>query len=268
MLFATPRIVWKNRMSFSLMFYWEKMYMNINDEFKEKIIANNRKITQLLQENEEILKSEGFKPPSLNYVVDYEERIHMPQGYIRTSARFFEKYHLASIVKKYTTRNNISYNLQLSDYYNLLLNRFYIWGSVQTMLYKQDIINLVSIIEALITEATENIFQCCNSCAKIGKCKMRLNKRGQGNMKESIPKLCEMTILNFDENEVERIVEIYDLRNRVHIRLAEENEFLDNSFCQDTHNELIGLLIRVTEQLNDNAVPRYGKCDEYKTKDT
>lgn len=241
--------------------------MYINNELKEKIIANNRRITELLQENEEILKREGFKPPSMNYAVDYEERIHMPQGYIRTSAEFFGKYHLGSIVKKYNTRNNISYNLQLSDYYNLLLNRFYIWGSIRTMLYKQDIINLVSIMEALITEATENIFQCCDSCTKIGKCAIRLNKHGQGSIKESIPKLCEMAILDFDENEINRIVEIYDLRNRVHIRLAEENEFLDNSFCQDTHNELIGLLIRATEQLNNNAVPRYGKCEDFESKD-
>ena len=240
--------------------------MKINEEVKRKIITNNRKISELLQENESLLKNEGFKPPSKNYAVDYEDRIHMPQGYVRTSGEFFRKYHLESIVKKYNTRNNISYNLQLSDYYNLLLNRFYIWGSIRTMMYKHDIINLVSILEALITEATENIFQCCNACKKINKCEKRLNKREQGSLKYSIPKLCKMGILDFDETEVNRIVEIYDLRNRVHIRLAEENEFLDNSFCQDTHNELIGLLIRVAERLNDYAVPWYGKCDEYKAK--
>ena len=240
--------------------------MVIKEEIHEKIIANNQKITELLQENEKLLKEGGFNPPNKNYAVDYTDRIHMPKGYVRKSGDFFKKYHLGNIVKDYNTRNNISYNLQLTDYYNLLLNRFYIWGSIRTMLYKQDIINLVSIFEALITEATENIFQCCEECKKINKCKVRLNKHGQGNMKSALAALCSMGILDFDEKELARIKEIYDLRNRVHIRLATKNEFLDNSFCQKTHNELIGLLIRATERLNEYAVPRYGKCDEYEAK--
>lgn len=240
--------------------------MVLKEEIKEKVIANNKKITELLQENERLLKEEGVMPPKENYAVEYVDRIHMPKGYIRTSGQFFQKYHLGNIVKSYNTRNNISYNLQLSDYYNLLLNRFYIWGSIRTMLYKQDIINLVSILEALITEATENIFECCDNCKLIGKCKKRLNKYEQGNMKSSLPLLCNMGILDFNEEEMERIKEIYDLRNRVHIRLATENEFLDNAFSQETHNELILLLIRATERLNDFAVPKYGKCDFYEEK--
>lgn len=235
--------------------------MNIKNETKERIIANNKKISDLLQENELLLKKEGLNPPSDNFAVDYEKRIHMPQGYIRTSNEFWVKYHLSKIVKKYNVRNNISYNLQLSDYYNLLLNRFYIWGSIRTMMYKQDIINLVSIMEALVTEAIENIFQCCDECKKISKCRIRINKEQQGKIKYSVPKLCEMGILDFEENEIKRISELYDLRNRVHIRVAAENEFLDNAFCQDTHNEMIGYLIRIAERLNDYAVPKYGKCN-------
>lgn len=240
----------------------------LKEETRRKLIANNQKITELLQENEQLLKEAGYRPPKENYAVDYGDRIHMPKGYVRTSRHFFKKYHLGNIVKEYNMRNNISYNLQLSDYYNLLLNRFYIWGSVRTMLYKQDIINLVSIFEALITEATENIFQCCEDCKRINKCKKRLNKHEQGSMKTSIPKLCEMGILDFNEKEVERIKEIYELRNRVHIRLTSKNEFLDNSFCQETHNELIGLLIRATERLNVYAVSQYGKCDTYEVKNS
>ena len=113
----------------------------------------------------------------------------------------------------------------------------------------------------IVSFTTENIFQCCDDCKHISRCKKRLNKHNQGNLKLSLPLLCEMGILDFDETEIERIKEIYDLRNRVHIRLAEENEFLDNSFCQETHNELIEILIRTTERLNVHAVPRYGGCD-------
>lgn len=75
-----------------------------------------------------------------------------------------------------------------------------------------------------------------------------------------------MGILDFNEEEVEKIKEIYDLRNRVHIRLATENGFLDNFFSQETHNELILLLVRATERLNVFAVTKYGKCDFYEEK--
>ena len=113
------------------------------DELRESVILNNQKISDLLQENEMLLIEEGYRPPVQNYVVDYVERIHMPKGYVRKSVEFFQKYHLTNIVQNYNTRNNISYNLQLSDFYNYLLNRVHIWGSVRTMLYKNDIINIL-----------------------------------------------------------------------------------------------------------------------------
>lgn len=237
----------------------------LKNEIKEKVILNNKKITELLKENEKLLKEEGFIPPKENYAVDYVERIHVPSGYVRTSGEFFEKYHLGNIVRSFNTRNNISYSLQLLDYYNFLLNRFYIWGSIRTMLYKQDIINIVSILEALITETTENILCCCDKCIKISKCKNRINKHEQGNMKKAISFLCNRGILDFSEKEIERIKYIYDLRNRIHIRLATENEFLNNSFCQETHNELILILIRTAERLNTYAVPMYDKCVMYES---
>ena len=240
--------------------------MNIKDETKKRIVENNKQITELLQENEKLIKSEKFNPPMDNYAVEYENRIHIPVGYVRTSHTFWNKYHLDKIIKEYNTRNNISYNLQLSDYYNYLLNRFYIWGSIRTMIYKQDIINLVSILEALVTDATENIFSICSECKNISKCSRRLNKHDQGNLKCSISKLCAMHILDFDSKEINRISELYDFRNRVHIRLAEQNEFLDNVFCRETHNEIIEYLKKITERLNDYAVPQYGKCDEFEEK--
>lgn len=217
----------------------------------------------MLRQNEELLKNNGYKPPVRNYVVDNEERIWFPSGYIRTSNEFSVKYHLNNIVKSKNAGKNIAYSLQLSDYYNYFLNRFYLWGSVRTMLYKQDIINLVSILEALVTEATENILMCCKKCKKINTCKNRINQRQQDNLKYSLPFLKQRNIMELDDCEINRIIELYDLRNRIHIRLAEENEFLDDSFCRNTHNELICILQKVTENLNEKAVPMYGICNDF-----
>lgn len=75
------------------------------------------------------------------------------------------------------TQKNISYCLQLSDFYNFIVNRFYLWGSVRIMLYKHDFINLVSIIESLVLEAANNISTYCLTCNKINKCKNHISKK-------------------------------------------------------------------------------------------
>ncbi len=229
-------------------------------ELESKIIANNKEISRLLSENESLLKEAGYKPPYNNYAVENHVRIQIPSGYIRTSAEFWKKYHLNCIVHERDVKNNISYSLQLSDFYNYLLNRVHIWGSVRTMLYKNDIINIVSIIEALILEATCNIRKHCVNCRNINRCRNHISKVEKDNMKSALKKLCDIGVLDFSPEKVSKICELVDLRNRVHIRLANNNEFLDSKFNLELHNNSILLLREITEALNEQAVPYYNKC--------
>lgn len=233
----------------------------IDEVIKQKLIENNHKIQSLLKENEEILKNQGFNPPIHNFVINPEKnKIHFPSGYIRTASEFWKKYHLKDIVKKRNTRKNISYCLQLSDFYNFIENRFYLWGSVETMLYKQDFVNLVSIIESLVLEAANNISTNCSTCNKISKCKKHISKQDKNNMKSAIKKMNELGMINLSIENIERIIELYNLRNRIHIRLADNNEFLDNKFNLKLHNETILLLIEITEDLYNSAIQYYVKC--------
>ena len=103
----------------------------MDKEKKDHYIENNKKISLLLAENEQLLKDEGYMPPDINFSVDKEDRINVPAGYIRKSGDFWSKYHLFDIVESRNIRNNISYALQLSDYYNYWVNRFNIWGSIE-----------------------------------------------------------------------------------------------------------------------------------------
>jgi len=239
----------------------------VDENIKEQIINNNRKIGELLRENEDLLKKVGLQPPITNFVPDEEkDKISIPSGYIRTSATFWQRYHLNDIVKNYDTRNNISYCLQLSDFYNFIVNRFNIWGSVSSMLYKHDFVNLVSVMEALILEAVCNISDNCKKCPEISKCSSHISKHNRDNMKNAVMKLYDMNILDVSMTERDRIIELYDLRNRVHIRLAQNNEFLDNKFNVGLHNETIKLLLLVTEKIFENAVPFYKDCIGYTPK--
>lgn len=236
----------------------------MDDQTRDNIIANNRKIEALLSENEGLLKKAGYKPPIINFVLrEQSDKIKIPNGYIRTSGTFWQKYHLNDVVKSRNTRNNISYCLQLSDFYNFILNRFHIWGSVGIMLYKQDFVNLVCVMESLILEATYNISEHCKSCKNISRCKNHISKTERDNMKTAVNKLYELGILKISDEQKNRIVELYDLRNRVHIRLAENNEFLDNKFNLKLHNEIIDILVLVSEKIYESSVTYYGSCIGY-----
>lgn len=226
------------------------------EETRKKIISNNFQITNLLKENEDLLKTEGFNVPVKNYRVDDMERIQIPSGYIRTSAHFFAKYHLNEIVKDFQVRNNISYSLQVSDFYNYLVNRFHIWGSVETVFFKNAIINHVSILEALVFECANNICS-PDGCKKINNCKRHFNKKQRENSFKALKRLKEIGVVDYDDKKIARIKEIIDLRNRVHIRLAKENEFNSSDFCLSLYNEVVLLTQNLAEDIYKNGVKLY-----------
>ena len=232
----------------------------MKEEVLSQYYKNNGLISRLLNENEKILKESGYNPPSLNYAVECDKRIHVPTGYIRTSKEFCNKYHLGEIVDENNVRKNISYALQLSDFYNYIVNRFYVWGSVEIMIYKQAFINAVSVIEALIIESATRINRHCQNCKNIGKCKNNICKSDRENMKKAAQKMHGLGILKITNEELSKLLEVYDQRNKIHIRLNEHNEFLDGKFDKGLYNETIILMQRIDEVLWKNAVPLYSEC--------
>ena len=233
---------------------------------EQRYITNIQKISELLEENENILREAGYNPPKTNYTVENKKRIKIPAGYVRTSGFFGEQYHLNDIVVSRNIKNNISYALQLSDYYNFIVNRFNVWGSIETMLYKQMFVNIVSIIAALILECSNNINTFCKECHQISNCSKNIRKEDRSNMKLAVEKLAQLHILSFSDEQKGRLIELYDLRNRIHIRLTDQNEFLDNKYNKKLYNEAIVILQIVDNSLWKNGVPYYKKCLGYEKK--
>ena len=234
--------------------------MYIPEEVKQKIIENNSKISDLLLENENLLRIEGLNIPEQNFALISDDKIKVPRGYIRSKEYLVFKYHLKEIASDWVVRSNIGYALQLSDFHNYLLNRFDLWGSVSAMMYKSAVINLVSILEAMVFEVANQI--CCNSskCTRKRSCKISFNKKQRENSYEAIKRINELGITSFSSDELSRIKELIDLRNRVHIRLAEEKEISDKEFNLELYNEIIKLLQRTCDELYKNAVPLYKSC--------
>ena len=140
------------------------------------------------------------------------------------------KYHLENIASDWVVRSNIGYALQLSDFHNFLINRFTLWGPLSAMVYKSAVINLISIFEAMVLECANQI--CCNSnrCTKKRKCKNSFNKSQRENSFEAIKRINELQITTFTPEEILRIKELINLRNRIHIRLVEEKELSNKYF--------------------------------------
>lgn len=231
--------------------------MSISEESKKKIIANNRKITELLKENETILRKSGLNPPKNNISLERYEKIGFPSGYIRTVETFNQKYHLRQICPTRQTRQNITYALESSDLINFIFNRINIWGSVETIFYKLAIVNLVSIIEALVLEAANNICSNVKDCPNIRTCPLHFSREERNYAKNALNKLISIGVLDFDENKLARVKEIIDLRNRIHIRLAGGNELSMDDFTLNLYNEVIRLLQNIDEQIFKKGVPLY-----------
>ena len=233
------------------------------DELHHEVIENNKTITQLLRKNEELIRTAFDKDgKDLSLYVLPEDRINIPPGLIGTCVAFIKQGHLQQIIPDKTVRSNVAYAMQLSDYYRYLFARFYIWGSIETLLCKSAIINLVSIIEALITEAACNIYKNCRKCSSMSKCESHFNKDERSKMKETLKKLIELNILSFTPDEEEFLYLLYDSRNKVHIRLSHKNEFIDDSFNKALYNKAAAFIPRICDMLYQNAVPHYTSCIE------
>lgn len=231
---------------------------------EERIIENNKQIQRLLEENERILQKSGYTPPVNNLVLDPQQRLQIPRGYLRTSGKFYFDYHLNEISDKKVVKDNISYALQLSDCYNYFITRFNIWGSVGALFQKQAFINIISIIEALIFESTHNLNKKCDSCIYIPSCTQRLNRNDRHNAKNAIQKLVSLNLLHLSPQDVSKLLYFIDLRNRIHIRLADGNEFLDAKFSIASFNDALRLLKLVRDDICKSIVPQYNVCSRAK----
>lgn len=229
---------------------------------EQEIVENNTSITRLLKRNEELFQKALDKSTTVS--VRNEDRIRIPSGFIGTRYLFVEEGRLKDLVPDQTTRSNIAYAMQLSDFYRYALNRFYIWGSVKTMLCKSAIINLVAIMEALILESANCINDYCKQCPRIDKCKSNITKYDRYSMKTALRKLCELKLLPISKEDEAFLNELFGYRDRIHIRLSENNEFTNDIFNRSLHNKAAKYVKQVCDLLYENALPFYDSCIEHR----
>lgn len=85
-------------------------------------------------------------------------------------------------------------------------------------------------------------------------------------MKNAAKKLNDLRILELSAKEFADLMVLYDYRNRIHIRISEQNEFIDNKFNQELYNKAIKFLRIIDDQLLQNGVPLYSTCKGFLSK--
>lgn len=221
----------------------------LSEDKKSVIEENYRKISDLMRENENILREAGYNPPVTDFSIERNARINIPSGYIRVNEAFSNKYQLNTLCASVAVRKNIAYSLQLSDFFSFILNRFFIWGSIESVLLKLAIINIASIIEALILEVANRICDHPNSCGRVSTCQNHMNKKERDFIQDAFCKLQEFKVIELDGQDIALFIQIIGLRNNVHIRLADENEFTRGDYSLNMYNKSIKLLQKIAEQL-------------------
>lgn len=231
------------------------------EKFESEIMSNNKKISALLKENEKLLTEAGYLPPGSDWEPRKDgSKIHFPEGYIRPHDYFIKKYKLNVIVRDKAVRKNIAYSFQLADYYGYFIRRFHICGSVSIMFYKHDIINLVSIIEALSTCATNSI---ADNGKKVFKSDPPPKPYPGGHdwalkyLKSALEWASTNKITHLTKQQINDLNDLYELRNHVHIEKDKPYDYGSKEFNKATHDLALSLVEQVADDINAHWVKYY-----------
>lgn len=236
----------------------------MTDAVRDQIIQNNREISRLLSENEQLLREDGCDLHTRSATIDpKDKRLIIPANLIRSSSDRIQAYHLNTIIPNdRDLRNNISYYLQLADFYQYILTRFNVWGPLYTVLMKQAFVNIVSIIETLIVHAASNINAYCKaSCTnQYCNCRNYIKTRDTEKMKIALDSMWSKGWLHISVSDKDALKDLYDLRNKIHIYLTDCNEFSAQVFSADKYNEAFQRLNSLMPELINNICPYYTSC--------
>lgn len=87
-----------------------------------------------------------------------------------------------------------------------------------------------------------------------------MNNKQRNSSYEGLLRLNELSITRYDNNELQNIKDIIDLRNKVHIRLSDQNEFTSDIYNMDLHNKSIIEIGRLDKFIYENGVDFYNDC--------
>lgn len=230
-------------------------------EYRSALKDNCSLITEAIRENE-MLRN---KLLISGYSLPHPYLAFIPNDAIETEREIYRKYHILEILKDEAIQDNVVNSIQLTNYYSFCFRNFYIPNSFRAMLYKQDAINLVSIIEAFLVDARNNLHSFCAECEKYDTCKHAIKGKASY-LKEAIDALKEAEFLDLTELETMRLKDFYNDRNLVHLCTKTVSTKELQEFTPNLRNEILMALYSITERLYKDVVCYYNTCKGYERK--
>jgi len=151
---------------------------------EEQVITRMEEITQKLNELELLLNENNYKGPVKQIEIEKYRKIRLPYGYIRKVSDFRNDYQLFNLVDDKKVIDNIAYSLQMSDFFNYLLNRFNTFLSIEQYFNKYAITNLFSSFDALLHAILIKLHKHCVAsngeiCKYQARCRYYINSPKQ-----------------------------------------------------------------------------------------
>lgn len=188
-----------------------------------------------IQNDEELLQRVTEASALLQEIQDYVRRdfsksakIKFPRGYIRTAAEARTR---IRFVKDKNLSSNVSYTMLLSDVQHWLLVRTDLSGTAKKMVIKLQMFLLGSMIESLT--------------------KVFLKGKCGGNFGKRTTYLKENGII--PEQLSSDIDWLWALRNKMHLFLVDESEWLSEDYTVENHNRAARTFRSLLDHLNEVA---------------
>ena len=225
----------------------------LSDQTKNKIVLNNKKISNLLNLNEKLYSLELTDMERRLIPVSEEERILIPPGYVRTKEYFIKNYNLKKLTDDYKQQSNIAYLMQYTDLLHYFITRFYIFGQVRNAFYFNEIVILTSILEEVLHIITERYRVACKICGNQT-CSRLINKKQSRDLKSLISRLNELNIISISEDEENCLKELIELRNKIHIYLMDDTIFNNEKFSKKFFNKYLITFKSLIKSINNKIL--------------
>jgi len=179
------------------------------------------RINQLIQEVHDFIGPDdphAYDQPK--YMID------IPRGYIRRAVQFRQK---LNFISDSNIKKNISYSLQLSDFYCWILNRTSLSLTVKEMFIKYGIVLMASICETIVVHVC---------IGRIG--------RNYGFIEKTKRMVAQEMITQEIQTELEWL---WDTRLGIHIFALDFQEY--NVYNEDHYSRSITAAIKLIDHLNE-----------------
>lgn len=222
----------------------------ITTETENKIKENNHTITVLLDRNENLYLSELSDSARRIFPVGDDDKIQIPNNYIRKKEDFVKKYALENITKKYQHKSNIAYLMQYGDLMQYFFTRFNVFGPLKKVHFYYEIINLATILEIILRELAQSYRNICSSCSLQKNCGNLINKEQIADLKKLLSRLKELKIISLKDAEINTLNELIDLRNKIHLRLMKNTIYNEAKFNTVDYNNYMNTFQILIKSIN------------------